>query len=83
MHYQIRDPQTMKPTFDANEQKKINCKKMKTPVSNQANEPQSDREYYNSRNPNKRNKKAKLTKSAVKYFPSLRRGIKGAKTHTC
>ena len=23
MHYQIREPQTMKPTFDASEQKKI------------------------------------------------------------
>ena len=47
----------MKPTFDTSEQKKINCKKMKTPVSNHVSkyEPQSDREYYNSRNPNKRN----------------------------
>ena len=35
MHYQIRERQTMKPTFDTSEQKKINCKKMKTPVSNQ------------------------------------------------
>ena len=35
MHYQIRDPQTMEPIFGASEQKKINCKKMKTPVSNQ------------------------------------------------
>ena len=53
MHYQIHEPQTMKPTFDASEQKKI--KLQENERSRIQPSKQMSREYYNSRNPNNRN----------------------------
>ena len=32
MHYQIREPQTMKPIFDTSERKKINYKKINSRI---------------------------------------------------